>query len=65
MEIKSVKKNAPTTSEFSISPHYHWTKFEHDCCGIVLATREGLLTDLVLTGRTFKTFVCNVCSESK
>lgn len=40
MEIKSVRKNAFTASVFSMSSHYHWTKFEHDCCRIALAVQE-------------------------
>lgn len=40
MERKSGKKNASTASVFSMLPHYHQTKFEHDCCGIALATME-------------------------
>lgn len=58
VEIKSVRKNASPTPGLSMSPHYHWTKFEHDHYRIALDT--WLLLDLlVLLGRTFKTLIPN------
>lgn len=41
MEIKSVNKNSPITSVFSMSPHYHWTEFAYNSCRVALAAREA------------------------